>query len=174
METSVCHFAIRTLQCSFLAAIKSLSYAFISWFAFIFIFSSTQSLSAFWKLAGQLSCLSLFSVLNADVQGLRSVGLKRAFQWGSEVQVVLWNSVSSRLCSLPRSLPVLCGNKWTQESRPKCGTTWGSSPSSALPCYWGRNCSSTLSLNWFVRLMCKQSHNIGRRSYLKSKTKLQK
>lgn len=127
METSVYHFAIRTLQCSFLAAIKSLSYAFISWFAFIFIFSSTQSLRAFWKLAGQLSCLSLFSVSNTDVQGLRSVGLKRAFQWGSEVQVVLWNSVSSRLCSLPRSLPVHCGNKWTPESRPKCGTTWGSS-----------------------------------------------
>lgn len=36
METSVYHFAISTLQHSFLAAIKSLSYAFISWFAFLF------------------------------------------------------------------------------------------------------------------------------------------
>lgn len=59
METSVYHFAISTLQCSFLDAIKSLSYAFISWFAFIFVFSSTWSLSAFWKLAAELSLILL-------------------------------------------------------------------------------------------------------------------
>lgn len=57
MDTSVYHFAISTLHCSFLAAIKTLSYAFICWFAFIFIFIISWVLECFLK-AGRASWVS--------------------------------------------------------------------------------------------------------------------
>lgn len=111
IKTSVYHFAISTLQCSYLAANKSLSYTFISWFAFIYLFnffSSTQFFSAIWKLAGQLRCLSSSSswtqMLKVSERGTKA-----------GIEIGLWSlghafaHVGSTLCSSPRSIHI---HKW--------------------------------------------------------------
>lgn len=45
-----------------------------------------------------MSCLSLDSVLNTNVQGLRSMELKNALKWGSEVVLMFLLCVCRRLC----------------------------------------------------------------------------
>lgn len=177
METSVYHFAIRTLQCSFLPAIKSLSYAFISWFAFIFIFFINSVLECFLK-AGRSAELPLpLLCLEHRCSRSQKRGTKEGLPMGLRSP--------GRALELCRQQVVFCTKEpscslWEQMNSGEQAKMWhhlgiiSSPPSSASPCYWGRNCSAALSLNWFVRLMCKQSHNIGRRSYLNSETKLQK
>lgn len=151
METSVCHFAISTLQCSFLDAIKSLSYAFINWFAFIFIFFVNLVLECFLK-AGSWDASR---ALNTNADNLGSVGLKKALKWVSGVWVMLLHHTGSRLVSILRILPfTVCGNKKKSgESKAKCGTTWGSfhyPAPSALSCVWGWRCRTTPSLHCFM------------------------
>lgn len=165
METSVYHFAISTLHCSFLPAIKTLSYAFICWFAFIFIFIISWVLECFLK-AGRaaeflLPCLYL--------EHSCSRSQKRGTEEGIEV------GLRSQGCAvvLCQQWAVLCAQGgiptcwlWEQknsgESKAKCDTTRGSSHhlTPCIPCDWGLNCSATLSLNYSVG-----SHTTGRTAY---------
>lgn len=83
IKTSVYHFAISTLQFSSLAAIKSLSslsYTFISWFAFIFFFFLSSVLQCFLKAGRSAELPPLIFILNTNAQGLRSMGLKQALK----------------------------------------------------------------------------------------------
>lgn len=129
METSVCHFAISTLQCSFLDAIKSLGYAFINWFAFIFIFFVNLVLECFLK-AGSWDASR---ALNTNARNLGSVGLKKALKWVSGVWVMFLHHTGSRLVSILRILPfTVCGNKkkvWGEQ-----GKMWHRLGIISLPC----------------------------------------
>lgn len=130
METSVYHFAISTLQCSFLAAIRSLSYTFISWFAFIFIFFINSVLECFLKAARSAElpfphlCLehkcsrSQKRWTKEDIKmGLRITGRAFALCWQRLV-----------FCTKEPTHSLSVGtNGNSGGSRTKCVTTWGSS-----------------------------------------------
>lgn len=173
METSVYHFAISTLHCSFLPAIKTLSYAFICWFAFIFIFIISWVLECFLKdgRAAEflLPCLYLEHSCSRSQKrgteegievGLRSQGCAVALcqQW-----VVL--------CAQGDSHSLAVGTKelWGQQSKMWHHSGVISSSHSLHP-LWLR---PKLQCYPILKLFCGKSYH-RKDSLLRSKIKLQK
>lgn len=123
MHTSVCHLAISTLHCSFLAAIKTPSYAFICWFTFIFIFIFIISwvLECFLKAGRAAEFPPPSFVLSTAAPGLRSVMLEKALSWAPGARAVLLHLVSNGLWSVPRRIPTCCSvginELWGEQGR---------------------------------------------------------
>lgn len=175
---------LQSALCSALSQFLSNLWVTLLSAGFLLFFSSTRSLSASWKLAGQLSCLSLMSVLNTNTQGLRNMGLRKTLKWCSEVRWCFCTVSAVGWVLYRGAFPfTVYGTKWTMgraEQNVALLVDHLITPFLSTALWLKPKLQHYPVLKWFCgmfRVMCRvipKKESPGMRAHLKSKIKLQK